>query len=125
MDRVARRGPLARAPGALKSHNAEKTERGDTLGFFNIHSVAKHQKNAGGPFEEKNSRKSLTMPKKTERGDTLGFFNIHSVAKHQKNAGGPFEEKKFPEKSRSAEKNWKGGPFGIFQHPFCRKTAKN
>ena len=32
-----------------KSHNAEKkTERGDPLGFFNIHSVAKHQKNAGG-----------------------------------------------------------------------------
>ena len=33
----------------------KKTERGDPLGFFNIHSVAKHQKNAGGPFEEKNS----------------------------------------------------------------------
>ena len=26
----------------------KKTERGDPLGFFNIHSVAKHQKNAGG-----------------------------------------------------------------------------
>ena len=25
----------------------KKTERGDSLGFFNIHSVAKHQKNAG------------------------------------------------------------------------------
>ena len=31
----------------------KKTERGDPLGFFNIHSVAKHQKNAGGPFGEK------------------------------------------------------------------------
>ena len=30
-----------------------KTERGDPLGFFNIHSVAKHQQNAGGPFGEK------------------------------------------------------------------------
>ena len=30
----------------------KKTERGDPLGFFNIHSVAKHQKNAGGPFGE-------------------------------------------------------------------------
>ena len=28
MDRVARRSPLARAPGALKSHNAEKLKRG-------------------------------------------------------------------------------------------------
>ena len=31
-----------------------KTERGDPLGFSNIHSVAKHQKNAGGAFEERN-----------------------------------------------------------------------
>ena len=30
-----------------KSHNAEKTENGDPLGFFNIHSVAKHQKIEG------------------------------------------------------------------------------
>ena len=28
----------------------KKTERGDPLGVFNIHSVAKHQKNAGRPF---------------------------------------------------------------------------
>ena len=28
MDRVGRRGPLARAPGALKSHNAEKLKVG-------------------------------------------------------------------------------------------------
>ena len=28
----------------------KKTERGGPLGFFNIHSVAKHQKNAGGAF---------------------------------------------------------------------------
>ena len=48
MDRVARRGPLARAPDALESHNAEKL-KGDPLRFFNIHSVAKHEK-----IEEKN-----------------------------------------------------------------------
>ena len=52
-----------------KSHNAEKTERGDPLGFFNIHSVAKHQKNAGGPFGEKFfSEKSLAVPKKMKGG---------------------------------------------------------
>ena len=35
----------------------KKTERRNPLGFSNIHSVAKHQKNAGGPFEEKKFRK--------------------------------------------------------------------
>ena len=50
----------------------KKIERGDPLGFFNIHSVAKQQKIEGGPFGEKIFRnKSLTMPKKTERGDPL------------------------------------------------------
>ena len=29
----------------------------DPLGFFNIHSDAKHQKNEGGPFGENNFRK--------------------------------------------------------------------
>ena len=54
-----------------------KTERGDPLRFFNIHSVAKHQKNAGGTlwgknFEKKNSeKKCLAVPKKIERGDSL------------------------------------------------------
>ena len=33
MDRVARRGSLARAPGALKSHNAEKLKGGTLCGF--------------------------------------------------------------------------------------------
>ena len=36
----------------------KKTERGDPLGFSNIHSVAKHQKKLqGGPFGEKKFRK--------------------------------------------------------------------
>ena len=35
----------------------KKTERRNPLGFSNIHSVAKHQKNAGGPFEGKNFEK--------------------------------------------------------------------
>ena len=54
----------------------KKTERRNPLGFSNIHSVAKHQKNTGGPFEEKNSekkfrKKCLAVPKKIERGDSL------------------------------------------------------
>ena len=56
--------PLERKKIRKKSHNAE---RGDPLGFFNIHSVAKQQK-----IGEKNFRKkSLAVPKKIERGDPL------------------------------------------------------
>ena len=49
----------------FKVSQCRKTERGDPLGFFNIHSVAKHQKNAGGPFGEKISeKKCLAVPQK-------------------------------------------------------------
>ena len=86
-----------------KVSQCRKTERGDLLRFFNIHSVAKHEK-----IENKFSfsGKNLTMPKKTERGDPLGFFNIHSVSKHQKKCRrDPLGIKIFSEKkSRSAEK---------------------
>ena len=43
----------------------KKTERGDPLRFFNIHSVAKHQKNAGGTLWGKKFRKKI--PKKMSR----------------------------------------------------------
>ena len=33
-----------------KVSQCRKIERGDPLGFLNIHSVAKHQKIEGGPF---------------------------------------------------------------------------
>ena len=51
-------------------HSAEKCKRGDTLRFFDIHCVAKHQKKIeGGPFGEKISiqkvSKSRTVPKKS------------------------------------------------------------
>ena len=59
MDRVARRGSLARAPAALKSHNAEKL-KGGPFGIF------QH------PVWGKNFRKkSLAVPKKIGRGDPL------------------------------------------------------
>ena len=77
-----------------------KTERGDPLGFFNIHSVAKHQK----VFPEKN----LTMPKKL-KGDPLAFFNIHSVAKQQKNWRGDPLGKKIRKKVSQCRKKLKGG----------------
>ena len=58
-----------------KSHNAEKkTERGDPLGFFNIHSVAKHQKKMQGrPFWGKIffRKKKSRSAEKNERGESL------------------------------------------------------
>ena len=75
--------------------------------FFNIHSVAKHEKieeNKNFHFREK-----ISQWRKKLKGHPLGFFNIQSVAKHQKYAGGPFGEKFFSrKKSRSAEKNERG-----------------
>ena len=76
--------------------------------FFNIHSVAKHEKieeNKNFHFREKISQ----CRKKTERGDPLGFFNIHSVAKHQKNAGGTLWGKIFfSKKSLAVPKKERG-----------------
>ena len=75
LDRVARRGSLARAPGALTSHNAEKL-KGGTLWDFPT-SIQNIKKMQGGPFEEKKFRKKnsekkcLAVPKKIERGDSL------------------------------------------------------
>ena len=43
----------------------KKTERGDPLGFFNIHSVAKHQKIEGG---KKFPKKSRSAEKKLKGG---------------------------------------------------------
>ena len=43
----------------------KKTERGNPLGFSNIHCVAKHQKNAGGTLWGKISEKQI--PKKMSR----------------------------------------------------------
>ena len=49
----------------------KQTKRGDPLGFFNIHFVAKQQeKLKGGPFAETNfpKKKSRSAEKKIERG---------------------------------------------------------
>ena len=107
-----------------KVSQCRKTERGDPLRFFNIHSVAKHEKieeNKNFHFREKISQ----CRKKTERGDSLGFFNIHSVAKHQKNCKGDPLGKNFfrKKKSRSAEKKMKGG--SLWSRPVWYVTRKN
>ena len=73
MDRVARRSPLARAPGAVKG--------GDTSEIVNIFVEVE-----GGTIWRKNKfSKKVSQCRKTERGDPSEFFNIHSVAKLHKN----------------------------------------
>ena len=87
------------------------------MGFFTIHSVAKHQKIEGMKifyFRKKN----LTVPKKTERGDPLEFSNIHFVAKQQKIEGVPFGDKKnFEKKVAQCRKKLKGEPYCLVR--FC------
>ena len=53
-----------------KNLTAEKTERGNPLGLSNIHSVAKHQKNAGDPLGKK-SEKNVSQCRKKLKGGTL------------------------------------------------------
>ena len=107
MDRVARRGPLARAPGALKGEHFRNCQHfcRSWRGF-----VAKHQKIEGENFYFR--KKISQCRKKTERGDPLGFSNIHSVAKQQKKIeGGPFGEKNFQKKvSQRRKKIGRGDP---------------
>ena len=82
-----------------KVSQCRKTERGDPLRFFNIHSVAKQEK-----IEENKNfyfREKISQCRKKLKGGPLGFFNIHSVAKHQKNAGGTPWGNFFPEKQVS------------------------
>ena len=68
---MARRGSLARAPGALTSHNAEKL-KGGTLWDFPTSILSQNiKKMQGGPFGEKIPKKCLAVPKKIERGDSL------------------------------------------------------
>ena len=117
-------GLASASPWRAKVSQCRKTERGDPLWFFNIHSVAKHEK-----IEEKKNfhfREKISQCRKKLKGDPLGFFNIHSVAKHQKNAGGPFGKKFFFEKkSRSAEKNERGSLWSRPEWYVTRKNRKN
>ena len=64
--------PLERKKIEKKVSQGRNTERGDALGFFNIHFVAKHQK--------------------IERGTLWGkfFFRTKSLAAEKKRKGGTF-----------------------------------
>ena len=59
MDRVARRGSLARAPGALKSHNAEKLKGGPFEVFQHPFCRKTSKKCRGDPLGKKNFEKKF------------------------------------------------------------------
>ena len=91
--------------------------------FFNIHSVAKHEK-----IEEKIfsfSGKYLTMPKKTEGVGPFGIFQHRFCRKISKKMQGNPLGKKFRKKCLAVPKKLKGGPFGVARYGMLRgKTGK-
>ena len=54
-----------------QSHSAKTIERGDPLGFFNIHSVANYQQIQGGPFGDISKKKIEKKSHKAEKGGNL------------------------------------------------------
>ena len=69
----------------------KKTERGDPLGFSNIHSVAKQQKKIeGGPCGQKKfpEKKSRSAEKKLEEGTLLSRRVWYVTRENRKNLFG-------------------------------------
>ena len=98
-------GPARANPWRAKVSQCRKTERGDSLRFFNIHSVAKHEKT-----EEIFSREKSHNAEKTE-GGTLWDFPTSILSQNiKKMQGGPLGIKISQKKiiSRSAEKIERG-----------------
>ena len=107
MDRVERRGPLEIVLPKLS-----------TSEIVNIFVAVE-----GEPYEEEIIfRKKVSQCRNTERGTLWGFSTSILSQNIRKLKGGKFL---FSEKSLKVPKKTEKGPFGIFQHPFCRKTAKN
>ena len=96
-------GLASASPWRAKVSQCRKTERGDPLRFFNIHSVAKHEKieeNKNFHFREK-----ISQCRKKLKGGTLWDFSTSILSQNiKKNAGGPLGNFFSEKKSRSAEK---------------------
>ena len=126
MDRVARRGSLARAPGALKSHNAEKL-KGWTLRGFSTSILSQNMKKIKKTKIFIFGKKSHNAEKKL-KGGTLWDFSTSILSQNiKKMQGDPLRKKiskkKIPKKmSRSAEK-MKGG--SLWSRPVWYVTRKN
>ena len=101
-------GLASASPWRAKVSQCRKTEREDPLRFFNIHSVAKHEKieeNKNFHFREK-----ISQCRKKLKGGTLWDFSTSILSQNiKKMQGDPLGKKFFSEKkSRSAEKNERG-----------------
>ena len=92
-----------------KPHYAKKTEKGGPLGFFNIHSVAKHEK-----IENKKIyfRAKISLCRKKLKGGPFGIFQHPFCCKtSEKMQGGPFGENFCFKKSLAVpKKNERGDP---------------
>ena len=93
------------------------------MGFFNIHSVAKHQKNEGGKFLF--SEKNLTVPKKIEGGTLWGkfVFRKKSLAVPKKVERKTLWGEKFPKKSLAVPKKIERGT--LWFRPVWYVTREN
>ena len=121
-------GLASASPWRANVSQCRKTERGDPLRFFNIHSVAKHEK-----IEEKNFyfyfREKISQCRKKLKGGTLWDFPTSILSQYiKKMQGGPFEEKNFekkiPKKNVSqCRKKLKGGT--LWSPPVWYVTRKN
>ena len=87
MDRVARHGPIARAPGALKSHNAEKLKGGPFEVFQHAFCRKTSEKMQGDPLGKKMSRsaeKNVSQcRKKLKEGGLFGLARYGVTRKNR------------------------------------------
>ena len=109
-------GLAGASPWRANVSQCRKTERGDPLRFFNIHSVAKHEKieeNKNFHFREK-----ISQCRKKLKGGTLWNFSTSILSQNiKKMQGGPFEEK-----SLAVPKKMKGG--SLWSRPVWYVTRK-
>ena len=118
-------GLASASPWRANVSQCRKTERGDPLRFFNIHSVAKHEK-----IEEIFFcfREKILQCRKKLKGGTLWDFPTSILSQNiKKMQGGPFEEKNFEKNFRKkclqCRKKLKGGT--LWSLPVWYVTRKN
>ena len=126
MDRVARRGLLARAPGALKSHNAEKL-KGGTLWGFSTSILSQNMKKLKKKIFFLFGRKSHNAEKNWKE-ELFGIFQHPFCRKTSKKMqGDPLRKKNFEKKSEKnvsqCRKKLKGGT--LWSRPVWYVTRKN
>ena len=108
-DRVARRGPLARAFAALKSHNAENLKRGTLWGFSTSilsQNMKKLKKTKISIFGKK-----YHYAEKNWKGGPFGIFQHPFCYKTSKKCrGDPLGKKNFEKILAVPKKNERGNP---------------